>query len=364
MSLNIEDNYLGAFLGAAIGDALGSPIEDMSMIQIERRFGKGGISSFMRNQEMLGAITDDTQMMLFTAEGLLQSLSQTKGKERTNTSYIDATYLGAMRWLRSQNLLSEQSDYKFANQIFGASWLTRVKDIFVVRSPNDTIINSLRFGIIGTSTKPTNNSKSPLGMVRMMPVGLFFDDYKTAFTVAMEGAASTCGHYSGFLSAGFYAAFLTILRSGASFEEAMRITVEHLQTFRNHHEILHSIVNCTNVINSNVEPSLKVIESLGSGWVAEELLSLCLYCAYVHKDSFEKAVLLSVNHGGDSDTSGFLTGSIVGLLLGEAKIPQQWKEDLEFRNVISQIARDFLLRYEGTEEWVKKYPGGSMSLII
>ena len=176
MSLRTEDNYLGAFLGAAIGDALGSPIETMSMIQIERRFGKGGISTYMRNQELLGAISDDTQLMLFTAESLMQSLSQTKGVERTLVNYIDATYLGAMRWLRSQNLLSEQSDYKFANQVFGASWLTRVKDLFVQRNPNETIINSLRFGIIGTTQKPTNNSKSPLGMVRMMPVGLFFDD--------------------------------------------------------------------------------------------------------------------------------------------------------------------------------------------
>jgi ADP-ribosylglycohydrolase len=364
MSLRTEDNYLGAFIGAAIGDALGSPIETMSMIQIERRFGKGGITQYMRNQELLGAISDDTQLMLFTAESLMQSLSQTKGVERSIVNYIDATYLGAMRWLRSQNLLSEQSDYKFANQVYGASWLTRVKDLFVQRNPNETIINSLRFGVIGTTNKPTNNSKSPMGMVRMMPVGLFFNDYKTAFTVAMEGAAATGGHYSGYLSAGFYAAFLTLLRDGATFEDAMRIAVEHLQTFRDYHEIVHALTNCTNAINSNVEPSLKVVESLGSAWVAEEVLSLSLYCAYVYKENFEKAVLLSVNHGGDSDTCGFLTGGIVGLMLGEKQIPQRFKQDLEFRVVISQIARDFLIRYEGSEEWVKKYPGGSQSLIV
>lgn len=364
MSLRTEDNFKGAFLGAAIGDALGSPLETMSMIQIERRFGKGGITQFMRNQELLGAISDDTQMALFTAESLLQSLSQTKGVERTVINYIDATYLGAMRWLRSQNLISEQSDYKFANQVYGASWLTRVKDLYVQRNPNETIINALRFGIIGTPSKPTNNSKSPMGMVRMMPVGLFFDDYKTAFTVAMEGSASTGGHYSGYLTAGFYAAFLTLLREGSPFEDALRIASEHLQTFRNHHEITHALTNCTNVINSNVEPSLKVVESLGSGWVAEEVLSLSLYCAYVYKESFEKAVLLSVNHGGDSDTCGFLTGCIVGFMLGEQQIPEHFKKDLEFRLVISQIAKDFLIRYEGSEEWVKKYPGGSQSLIL
>ena len=54
-----------------MGDALGAPVEFLSMPEIILRFGPRGILSFASAYGLVGAITDDTQMTLFTAEGLL-----------------------------------------------------------------------------------------------------------------------------------------------------------------------------------------------------------------------------------------------------------------------------------------------------
>jgi ADP-ribosyl-[dinitrogen reductase] hydrolase len=40
-----------------------------------------------------------------------------------------------------------------------------------------------------------------------------------------------------------------------------------------------------------------------------------------HQDNFEKEIILSVNHSGDTDSTGAITGNILGLLLEEEVIP-------------------------------------------
>jgi hypothetical protein len=67
-------------LGGAVGDALGAPVEFLSLAQIRSHFGSAGIRDFAEAYGRVGAITDDTQMTLFTAEGLLRAT--VRGHER------------------------------------------------------------------------------------------------------------------------------------------------------------------------------------------------------------------------------------------------------------------------------------------
>jgi len=68
----IADKFIGCLLGGAVGAALGWPVEFLSMDEIRRKFGPDGIQDFVETAGGVGAITDDTQMTLFTAEGLLR----------------------------------------------------------------------------------------------------------------------------------------------------------------------------------------------------------------------------------------------------------------------------------------------------
>jgi ADP-ribosylglycohydrolase len=67
-----RDRFLGCLLGGAVGDALGAAVEFKSRAAILETFGPDGITDYAPIYGGLGRITDDTQMTLFTAEGLLR----------------------------------------------------------------------------------------------------------------------------------------------------------------------------------------------------------------------------------------------------------------------------------------------------
>ena len=85
---------------------------------------------------------------------------------------------------------------------------------------------------------------------------------------------------------------------------------------------------------------LAAIRQLGEGWVGDEALAIAVYCAVKYADSFEKGVIAAVNHDGDSDSTGSITGNILGAALGYDAIPQKFLDKLELRDVIEEVAED------------------------
>ena len=67
------DRVRGCLLGGAVGDALGTLVEFLSLDEIRQRFGPQGVTGYEPAYGRRGAITDDTQMTLWTAEGLLRA---------------------------------------------------------------------------------------------------------------------------------------------------------------------------------------------------------------------------------------------------------------------------------------------------
>ena len=84
----------------------------------------------------------------------------------------------------------------------------------------------------------------------------------------------------------------------------------------------------------------EAIHRLGQGWVAEETLAIAVYCALKYRDDFDRALIASVNHEGDSDSTGAVTGNILGAKLGLAGIPEKYTGNLELKDVILQVADD------------------------
>jgi ADP-ribosylglycohydrolase len=109
--------------------------------------------------------------------------------------------------------------------------------------------------------------------------------------------------------------------------------------------------------DSGLKPSPEVIERLGGGWVGEEDLATSLYCALAAQDDFARGVLLAVNHSGDSDSTGAITGHLLGLMLGVGAIPEKWLAELELRAEIESMAGDLFKQFEGTDDWWNRYPG-------
>ena len=108
---------------------------------------------------------------------------------------------------------------------------------------------------------------------------------------------------------------------------------------------------------------LEAIHQLGEGWVAEETLAIAVYCALKYPNDFDKALIATVNHKGDSDSTGAVTGNILGASLGLKGIPEKYMTKLELKDVILEIADDLWQDCQMSEYdyehrdpvWIQKY---------
>lgn len=89
---------------------------------------------------------------------------------------------------------------------------------------------------------------------------------------------------------------------------------------------------------------------------------MSLLASLLYENNFEKGILFSVNHSGDSDSTGSITGNILGLINGLDRIPEKWIDNLIGHEIVSQVGADLHVKVKGDsynldDEWWEKYPG-------
>jgi ADP-ribosylglycohydrolase len=324
------DHYSGCLLAGAIGDALGGPTEFMRISEIRSRYGLAGQTGYVSfNQLGQAAFTDDTQMTLFTAEGLLEGLQQTA--EASQPDLVAPTWQAYQRWLQTQNA-------SYSNQ--HSSGLLAHPELWKRQAPGNTCLSTLVGGRPGSPERAINNSKGCGGVMRVAPAGLLLPG-KQAFRTGAQTAALTHGHPSGYLSAGLLAEIIAGLAAGLDLAAAIQAGLETLCSWPNHEETLTAVQRALELAdNPRYLPGPETVESLGGGWVGEEALAISIYCALQGEStgSLREGVLLAVNHSGDNDSTGAITGNILGLLMGKSAIPPEWIEPLELKTEIEALA--------------------------
>jgi len=81
----------------------------------------------------------------------------------------------------------------------------------------------------------------------------------------------------------------------------------------------------------------KARDEISSSGYALTTLEAALWC--IHRtDSFEEALTLAVNLGGDADTIGAVTGQLAGAIYGRSGIPDRWLAKLAWRERIEERA--------------------------
>jgi ADP-ribosylglycohydrolase len=359
----LKKKFLGCMLGGAIGDALGAPIEFLSHTQIQKKYGERGVTDYVEYDNGSGEFTDDTQMTLFTAEGLLRAWHRSvlKGIDGAQTLITFHSYL---RWLHTQKVQVNIDNIKNGIYDIEKGWLLKRKELFVSRSPGKTCISALKSGIPGSIDRPINNSKGCGTVMRIAPVGLVYKlDREMAFREAVNISALTHGHPSGYLSGGFLASIIADLANGYNLQTAIKNAIIILRSWDNHNEVLRAVELALEIHKEYLFKDLthKELEKIGSGWIAEEALAISILCVLHNQHDFAKGVLLSVNHSGDSDSTGAITGNILGLMLGSDKIPNKWKEKLLYHDIVEEMGLDLFIgckssTYEVNQEWLEKYP--------
>ncbi len=360
--------FRGCLLGGAVGDALGAPVEFMALDEIRAQFGRPGITEFTTAFDRKGAITDDTQMTLFTAEGLLRAYVQNGGRDaRSVTAAVAHAYT---RWLRTQGAVPGVPNADVDG------WLFEQRELHALRVPGATCLEALQ-QMTTLGQRADNESKGSGGLMRMAPVGLWcarLDDgvptdrvARRAIELGAELSGITHGHPTGRLAAGALAALVTLIVRDVPLPMAVERVIALLPRYPGHAETLRALELARTAARG--EPALRpeTIVTLGEGWVADEALAIALACA-LNADDFETGVRVAVNHDGDSDTTASVAGNLLGAMHGVEAIPQRWLAGLEARRVVAEMADDlatfpdwplgeFVDESDASDYYRKRYPG-------
>ena len=341
----LQDRIRGSLVGGAVGDALGYPVEFFKSYQeIQQMFGPRGITRLETYQHWLepeeqcgkAVISDDTQMTLFTANGLLNARQQKQEPKYAICSAYIQWFLG-------------QTGKKTSK--FSDCWIGKIPELNVRRAPGNTCMSAL-FSIY-RGQEPVNNSKGNGGVMRTAPIPLYAAAHGIPILdsdhLASDVAEITHLHPLGFISAALDAHIIYRLAldespSRDSMEAYIREGVGVMKTmfpqYKADVDYMENLTELAILRSYNRHHPVLDVEKFGGGWTGEEALAIALYCSLRFLDNFEKAMIAAVNHAGDTDSTGAITGNILGAALGYEAIPQFYKDDLELHDLILHMADD------------------------
>ncbi len=366
--MELKERVLGCMVGGACGDALGYGVEFLRLREIKEKYGRDGITELL---ESPAKISDDTQMSLFTANGLLYGYTMAINRGVMG-EYKDYIWLAYKDWLLTQ--IDQPIEKKHA-------WIFNLKELHNSRGPGATCIEAIATSDKGgTIENHINTSKGCGGVMRVAPVGLFLNpDYiyheapeEYVCKVGAEVAALTHGHPLGYITAGFLCVLINRITypqfyGEAGLEDNVRKSMKTTCNVFSNDEysgVFSSIMeHAIELAKGNLSDEDAVF-TMGEGWTAEEAIGIATICALRHEKDFKKALICAANHDGDSDSTASITGNILGAHLGIAAVRKAFDvEKLEIRDAIETLAED--LAYAATQsdydadfesdDWAKKY---------
>lgn len=386
----VKDCIRGSLMAGAAGDALGYPVEFMSRNTILKRYGKEGITKFEIDRNGKALVSDDTQMTLFTANGILMGITRgaMRGIGGQPENYVDGAYLD---WYYTQTGIKAKI---LGDNDFHYTWLRDLPELAHRRAPGITCLSACES--LFQRQRPNNNSKGCGGIMRVAPLGLLDASYKvkndkgiySSEYLAEAGAKiakTTHLHPLGYLPA----ALLTLLISRivpltpdevkASIIDIVNDGLKVMMQidgdeYAKDKEYLKALtLEAVRLAQSDI-PDADAIKKLGEGWTAEEAWAISLYCAIRHIDSMKDAIIASVNHDGDSDSTGSITGNIMGAIYGYEAIKKErlfcpkakeFENTIELANIILALADDLcsvciISEYDSIEtpekkQWFARY---------
>lgn len=360
----VKDCIRGSLMAGAAGDAIGYPIEFMSRNAILARYGDKGITEFKLDSDGKALVSDDTQMTLFTANGMLMGLTRgyMRGIGGDPKDYVDGAYID---WYYTQtvNKKSERDDFHY-------TWLRDLPELAHRRAPGITCLNACESLLAHRDVE--NNSKGCGGIMRVAPMGLLDASFKESGgsgfyykTVYLAEAGAHIARVTHLHPLGYLpAALMTLLLSrivpltpDEVKESIIDIINDGLDVMMNmysndyakYKEYLRALtLKAVNLAHSNIS-DIQAIMQLGEGWTAEEAWAISLYCVIRHIDNMKEAIIAAVNHDGDSDSTGSITGNIMGAIYGYEAIKRErlfcpygkkFEDTIELHNIILAIADD------------------------
>jgi len=296
---DIKIKYLGGMVGSALGDAIGE------------------LAFHYRNKDDLCAqldrlkklrYTDDTAMSI----GLAESLIKKGGLD--------------------QHDLGETFRYNYEREPW-RGYASGPSTIFsIVKRSGSTYTETAKSSFGGTGSLGNGAA------MRIVPVGLFFHDSPDLYEKACMSAAVTHAHPVGKDGAAVQAqAVSCVVKLDPKEAFPYASFMDTLIDFSLTPQIEEKLLRVKKLINAQSPPSLAA-EQLGKKVAVHESMPFALFSFLRYPTSFEDCLFCATLHGGDRDTLGAMACAISGAYLGIELIPQSWREKLENRSYIEDLA--------------------------
>ena len=323
-SAGLAGRVHACLLGGAIGDSLGAEIEFWPLERIRRTFPHG-FADLPPHDGVAGAITDDTQMTLFTAEGLLREAVRSASKGICHPPAV--VHHALLRWFVTQG-------GRPALEV-DTGGLVSDRRLHRRRAPGLTCLSALgearRLGV------PARNGSKGCGTI-MRVSSLAFLDRGTVRELAVATSALTHGHPTGQEAAAAWALILNALAVEPDIERAAGLCLGSFGA--------ETDAAIRRALAAPRDGRPETVETLGGGWTAEEALSIALYACLCAEDP-ERGLVIAVTHPGDSDSTGAIAGNALGLIFPDQILAHRWAGQVECADLIARIADDLAFALTG-----------------
>ncbi|MEO0899856.1 MAG: ADP-ribosylglycohydrolase family protein [Bacteroidota bacterium] len=312
----MKDAYAHDLLvGIAIGDAIGVPVEFTSKEE-RKALPVKDMQAFGTHNQPAGTWSDDTSLTLCLAEAILTDFS--------------------LRHIADQFIA-------WRDQAF---WTAHGEVFDIGISTNQAILRlkdtSLPPELAGGMEEMDNGNGS---LMRIAPLSLLIKDLELndRYSYNAKVSSLTHGHFRSIFSCFFLNELLLQLGEGKgkreAYEEAIFIVQEWIGLNNpSPEEITHFDSILSGRIDQVAESDIR-----GSGYVLHSLQA-SLWC-WLKTDNYEDAVLMAVNLGEDTDTTGAITGAIAGVTYGLNSIPKKWVDQLARKRDIIKLADRLQARF-------------------
>ena len=295
----LKSKFLGALIGTGLGDSLGAPFEGRFGVELQE------IRVMGERREVL-TYTDDTHMMIGIAESLIRS-NGFDGEDMART-FVQNFELEPFRGY------GPGPPHIFRLIRAGVAW--------------DEAAQTLYHG----------GSYGNGSAMRIAPIGVFYHDNPDRLReVAYQSSQITHAHKLGKEGAALQAyavALAANLEPHLAFDRTgFLVKLADYVEDRVYKQKLNSIKELL-----TAPDKAKVADELGNGIEAFNSVPTAIYSFLAQPDSFVEAVFYAISLGGDTDTIGAMTGAISGAYLGIEAIPDSWRNKLENRGYIEELA--------------------------
>jgi ADP-ribosyl-[dinitrogen reductase] hydrolase len=298
---SLEDRYRGCLIGLACGDALGGPVEFVSRESMDERF-PNGLREFIGGGWLHldpGEITDDTQMALDVARSLCAF------PEGNMTDLADRF----LDWRHSQpkdigNTTRDALD-RLAQ---GTPWNKAGAQTFQNRGPRDSAGN----GAIMRCAPVAMRFRSEPDRLRDVSVDVSRITHANPLCVWASVAVNQA---------------IAGLLNGASIPDAIEASTVGID-----------IPEVTAALALAINGERRAIRS--GGFVLDTLTAA--FWSVLRTSSFEEAIVTAVGLGGDTDTTGAVTGALAGAHYGHDAIPSRWSETVQHRTELTSLSNCLL----------------------